>query len=215
MFGRQKEESATVVNLLADQVRRDISFGILAPDTKLKIEELRSQYGGSAHSLREALRLLSTEGLVEATAQRGFRVTSATQDDQHDIMRLRREIETMGLSWAMEKGSIQWEGRIMAAQHALKSITQKLQEDPTGYALDWDEANRQFHATLIEASQSPRLAEIQNTLFEQSRRFRLVALREGQIDFDATLQTIDKLVTAILSKDQKQAIEALQVLINH
>lgn len=215
MFGRQKEESATVVNLLADQVRRDISFGVLPPDTKLKIEELRGRYGGSAHSLREALRLLSNEGLVEATAQRGFRVSSATLDDQQDIMRLRREIETTGLRWAMERGDLQWEGRIMAAQHALKAITSQLQQDPTGFALDWDEANRHFHATLIEASRSPRLMEIQNSLFEQSRRFRLAALRESQIDFDATLTTIDELVTAILAKQENEAVNILQKLIIH
>jgi DNA-binding GntR family transcriptional regulator len=215
LFGRQKEESATVVNLLADQVRRDISFGVLPPDTKLKIEELRGRYGGSAHSLREALRLLSNEGLVEATAQRGFRVSSATLDDQQDIMRLRREIETTGLRWAMEHGDLQWEGRIMAAQHALKTITAQLQQDPTGFALDWDEANRHFHATLIEASRSPRLMEIQNSLFEQSRRFRLAALRESQIDFDATLTTIDELVTAILAKQENEAVNILQKLIIH
>ncbi len=215
MFGRQKEESATVVNLLADQVRRDISFGVLPPDTKLKIEELRGRYGGSAHSLREALRLLSNEGLVEATAQRGFRVSSATLDDQQDIMRLRREIETTGLRWAMEHGDLQWEGRIMAAQHALKAITAQLQQDPTGFALDWDEANRHFHATLIEASRSPRLMEIQNSLFEQSRRFRLAALRESQIDFEATLTVIDELVTAILTKQETEAVNILQKLIIH
>ncbi|SNZ08396.1 GntR family transcriptional regulator [Cohaesibacter gelatinilyticus] len=215
MFGRQKEESATVVNLLADQVRRDISFGVLPPDTKLKIEELRGRYGGSAHSLREALRLLSNEGLVEATAQRGFRVSSATLDDQQDIMRLRREIETTGLRWAMEHGDLQWEGRIMAAQHALKAITTQLQQDPTGFALDWDEANRHFHATLIEASRSPRLMEIQNSLFEQSRRFRLAALRESQIDFEATLTVINELVAAILTKQETEAVNILQKLIIH
>jgi len=215
LFGRQKEESATVVNLLADQVRRDISFGVLPPDTKLKIEELRGRYGGSAHSLREALRLLSNEGLVEATAQRGFRVSSATLDDQQDIMRLRREIETTGLRWAMEHGDLQWEGRIMAAQHALKAITTQLQQDPTGFALDWDEANRHFHATLIEASRSPRLMEIQNSLFEQSRRFRLAALRESQIDFEATLTVINELVAAILTKQETEAVNILQKLIIH
>ncbi|MCV6548240.1 MAG: FCD domain-containing protein [Cohaesibacter sp.] len=215
MFGRQKEESATVVNLLANQVRRDISFGVLPPDTKLKIADLRDRYGGSAHSLREALRLLSNEGLVEASAQRGFRVSSATQDDQQDIIRLRREIETTGLRWAMEHGDLQWEGRIMASHHALKAITAQLQQDPTEFALDWDEANRQFHICLIEASRSPRLMEIQNSLFEQSRRFRLAALREDVLDFDHTLSLVDKLVAAILAKQQEEAVSLLQQLIIH
>ena len=50
-------DNATVVGLIASAIRRDISFGELSPDTRLKIEELRIRYGGSSHSLREALTL--------------------------------------------------------------------------------------------------------------------------------------------------------------
>ena len=102
MFGRSQNDNATVVRLLAEQVRRDISFGTLPPDTKLKIEELRQRYGGSAHSFREALTLLAADGIVEANAQRGFRVASATQADLEDITRLRCEIECLGLRWSIE-----------------------------------------------------------------------------------------------------------------
>jgi len=64
----EKSNDGTVVAMLASALRRDISFGTLRPDQKLKIEELRVRYGGSNHSIRETLRLLSAEGLVEATA---------------------------------------------------------------------------------------------------------------------------------------------------
>jgi len=77
LFSHQKPEDSTIVDLLASSLRKDIAFGVLLPDQKLKLNELRSRYGGSNHSMRETLRILSTEGLVEATAQRGFRVTSA------------------------------------------------------------------------------------------------------------------------------------------
>lgn len=95
MFSRKSSEkksaSDTVVSVLAAALRRDISFGQLPPDSKLKIEALRARYGGSNHSVREALTLLVSEGLVEATAQRGFRVASATAEDLRDIIRLRAE----------------------------------------------------------------------------------------------------------------------------
>ena len=55
MFGRKNSEVGTVVALLAAAIRRDIAFGELPPDAKLKIEALRARYGGSAHSMREAL----------------------------------------------------------------------------------------------------------------------------------------------------------------
>ena len=85
LFGRRKSDDDTVVEMLASAIRRDISFGVLRPDQKLKLADLRQAYGGSNHSMRETLRILSSEGVVEAANQRGFRVTSATEDDLRDI----------------------------------------------------------------------------------------------------------------------------------
>jgi len=67
LFGRDTAEDETVVALLASALRRDISFGVLRPDEKLKIEALRRRYGGSNHSMRETLRTLVAEGMVLAT----------------------------------------------------------------------------------------------------------------------------------------------------
>ncbi|WP_198174094.1 GntR family transcriptional regulator [Mesorhizobium xinjiangense] len=209
MFSRGGEDNATVVRLLAEQVRRDISFGRLPPDTKLKIEELRQRYGGSAHSFREALTLLAADGLVEASAQRGFRVASATQADLEDITRLRVEIETLGLRWSMQNGDVQWEGAIIAANHALWRAEDKVAGDMDAFALEWDEAGRAFHANLIAACGSPRLIDTQARLYNQSRRFRLAALREGRIDFAASRQAHDAIVAAVLARDEEAAASAL------
>lgn len=206
MFGFGKDDSATVVRLLAEQVRRDISFGVLAPDTKLKIEELRQRYGGSAHSLREALTLLASDGLVEANAQRGFRVASATQADLEDITRMRAEIECIGLRWSMKHGGVRWEGEVMAALHALSRAKDRLAEDAETFALEWDEANREFHAKLVAACRSPRLIAIQKRLFDQSRRFRLAALREGRIDLVGGRKEYEAIMSAILAHDVEGAV---------
>lgn len=205
MFGWGRDDSATVVRLIAEQVRRDISFGVLPPDTKLKIEELRQRYGGSAHSMREALTLLASDGLVEANAQRGFRVASATQADLEDITRLRAEIECLGLKWSMAHGGVRWEGEVMAAGHALSRAVEQLASDAEGFALEWDEANRDFHARLVSACGSPRLIAIQARLFDQSRRFRLAALREGKLDLHAQKKAHEAIVQAVLAHDEEEA----------
>lgn len=209
MFGRGGNDNATVVRLLAEQVRRDISFGILPPDTKLKIEELRQRYGGSAHSFREALTLLAADGLVEASAQRGFRVASATQADLEDITRLRVEMETLGLRWSMQKGDVHWEGAVMAANHALSRAEDKVAADMDSYALEWDEAGRVFHAGLVAACGSPRLIDTQARLYNQSRRFRLAALRENRIDFADSRRKHNVIVEAIVARDEEAAVTAL------
>lgn len=197
--------------MLASALRRDISFGVLRPDEKLKIEALRQRYGGSNHSMRETLRMLDSEGLVEATAQRGFRVTSATEDDLKDVMRVRIEIEKTGLAWAMEQRNVHWEGRIMAAHHALKKAEEvvAIEADDLS-ALEWDEASRAFYASLLEASNSSRLIDLQQKFFDQSRRYRLALLREGKLNFAARAQRQKKLLESILAGDIETALLTLE-----
>lgn len=211
VFGRDAREDETVVAMLASAVRRDISFGALQPNQKLKIEALRRRYGGSNHSMRETLRMLSAEGLVEATAQRGFRVTSATEDDLRDIIMVRAEIEKLALSLAIAHGTVAWEGRVIAAHHALRKAEAAVQATPDDLtALEWDEACRAFSATLIEACGSPRLTDLQRKFFDQSRRFRLALLREGMLDFAAREGRQRALLDAVLDRDEPAAITILE-----
>lgn len=210
LFNRAQKEDETVVAMLASALRRDISFGALLPDEKLKIEALRQRYGGSNHSMRETLRLLSAEGLVEATAQRGFRVTSATEDDLNDIHLVRAEVERIGLARAMEAGDTGWEGRVIAAHHGLRRAEDRVAQMPDDMtALQWDEACREFSAALISGCGSPRLVDLQRKFFDQSRRFRLALLREGQLDFDMRRSRQAALLAAILARDTDLASQLL------
>ena len=209
-FSRDSSDSETVVSLIASAIRRDISFGELAPDKKLKISELKTRYGGSTHSLREALTLLTTQGLVEASAQRGFRVASATQDDLKDITRVRLEIEKLGLEWSLKNGGVKWEGEVIASHYALSRAQDYVMKSPIDGALEWDEANRQFHVCLMAACNSSRIISIQAQLYDQSRRFILAALREQQLQFTAISDNHSRLVEAILARDSETALQCLQ-----
>lgn len=213
-FGKFGEDDDTVVAMLASALRRDISFGVLPPDQKLKIELLRQRYGGSNHSMRETLRLLSAEGLVEATSQRGFRVTSATEPDRQDILFLRIEVEKLGLSRSMANADIAWESRVIAAFHAAARTEIAVQQSPDDVtALEWDEACRASTVALVSASGSPRLVDLAGKFFNQSRRFRLALLREGRVDFNKRKSRREALQQAILLHDEKSALDILEACI--
>lgn len=211
IFAKRNDEDDTVVNMLAAAIRRDISFGILRPDQKLKINVLRQSYGGSNHSMRETLRILTADGLVEAFSQRGFRVTSATEKDRLDILLMRLEIEKLGLRRSLAKGNVAWESRVVAALHSLMRAEAEVQTNPDDLtALTWDEACRVAAETLISACDSPRLIEMANKFYSQSRRFRLALLREGRIDFLARLTRLNKLREAVLTRNEETATKLLE-----
>jgi GntR family carbon starvation induced transcriptional regulator len=211
LFGGRKSEDDTVVEMLASAIRRDISFGVLRPDQKLKLTDLRQAYGGSNHSMRETLRILSSEGVVEATNQRGFRVTSATEDDLRDILLVRFEVEKLGLKRSLEQGDVAWECRVVAALHRVSRADAIVQENPDDVtALEWDEACRDLSMTLISASGSPRLTTMAAQFYGQSRRFRLALLRKGRIDFAARAARRTELQDAIIERDRDRALGVLE-----
>jgi DNA-binding GntR family transcriptional regulator len=211
LFGRRKSDDDTVVEMLASAIRRDISFGVLRPDQKLKLVDLRQAYGGSNHSMRETLRILSSEGVVEATNQRGFRVTSATEDDLRDILLVRLEVEKLGLKRSLERGDVAWESRVIAVLHSVSRADATVLKNPDDVtALEWDEACRDLIMTLISASGSPRISDMAAQFYGQSRRFRLALLREGRIDFAARAARRTALQNAIIARDEPRALGVLE-----
>lgn len=211
IFAGRKRDDETVVTMLAAAIRRDISFGVLRPDQKLKIDALRQSYGGSNHSMRETLRMLSSEGMVEATSQRGFRVTSATEDDLRDIVLMRLEVEKLGLVRSLERGTVAWESRVVAALHAVSRADVTVQATPDdSTALEWDEACRDLTMAIVAACESPRLMDLAGQFYNQSRRFRLALLREGRIDFSARAARRDALRDAILARNRAGAVACLE-----
>ena len=211
LFGRRKSDDDTVVEMLASAIRRDISFGVLRPDQKLKLADLRQAYGGSNHSMRETLRIRSSEGVVEATNQRGVRVTSATEDDLRDILLVRLEVEKLGLKRSLERGDVAWESRVIAVLHSVSRADATVLKNPDDVtALEWDEACRDLIMTLISASGSPRISDMAAQFYGQSRRFRLALLREGRIDFAARAARRTALQNAIIARDEPRALGVLE-----
>ena len=214
IFSRRANEGKTVVGLIASGLRRDISFGVLPPDKRLKIEELRTKYGGSNHSMREALTLLSTEGLVEASAQRGFRVASATEDDLRDIVRMRCELARLGLEWSFDKAEVAWEAQVVSAQFKLARAIDQVRKSTEEGALIWDDADRSFHLALVSGCKSPRLISTHTQLYDQARRFRLAAITENRIDLDRESELHAAMIQSIAERNKVSALEQLNTLIN-
>ena len=161
--------------------------------------------------MRETLRILSSEGVVEAANQRGFRVTSATEDDLRDILLVRLEVEKLGLKRSLERGDVAWESRVIAVLHSVSRADATVLKNPDDVtALEWDEACRDLIMTLISASGSPRISDMAAQFYGQSRRFRLALLREGRIDFAARAARRTELQNAIIARDELRALGVLE-----
>lgn len=124
------------------RLRELILGGGYSPGERLGEVELAAALGVSRTPVREALRRLAAEGLVEITTNKGARVVAYPQADLDSIFTLRAEIEGLAARTAAERASTADIDRLdaLAIRHRERAEAGALDEV---YAL-----NSQFHARL-------------------------------------------------------------------
>lgn len=132
---------ATLVELAGHRMRDAILSGELAPGDKIVEEQLCADFGISRAPLREALRLLAQQGLVEHLPRRGSRVTEWSPAD---ILQL------FGLRHVLERHAIETALPLPDPEHALEPVRAALEQmDAAQDALGRDDAHRAFHAAVV------------------------------------------------------------------
>lgn len=84
-------------------LRDDILNGTITSGSKLTEKVLCDKYGISRTPVREALRKLEIEGLVESIPNRGFFVLGLSKQDYLDMFTLRKVYEIQAITWAIER----------------------------------------------------------------------------------------------------------------
>lgn len=78
-------------------MREQITRGVLYPGARLKDTSLAEAYQVSRNTVRDALRQLENDGLVVLRRNAGYAVRTLTEEDAHDIYRVRHLLETAGV----------------------------------------------------------------------------------------------------------------------
>ena len=197
----------TLVDLAERRIRDDIVAGLLAPQAKLGMADLKRRYAIGASPLREALSRLVGEGLVTFEGNKGFRVRGLSPQDLADIAYMRTAVETFAIRTAVERGDLAWEGGIVASLHALVTLTRTTGTDRA--SLDaWNVVHDRFHEALIAACGSPRILETQRRLAEQHNRYRR-ALMGSNLPRQVIIDGHEEIAAAALARDAAHAAHLL------
>ena len=190
-------------------LRADILACRLRPGERLRILELAARLGVSHTVVREALSRLSSDGLVVAEAQRGFRVAPVSAKELIDLTDVRVSIERDAMRRSVERGDIAWESRVVAAAHALARTAERTPGDEARLSDEWSRHHQIFHAALVSACDSDVLLGIRAALFERSERYRRlsVPLADGDRDIDGEHRA---LTAAALERDVARAGDLLE-----
>ena len=188
---------------LADQVfeklENDIIQGVYARGELLTELKLVEQLGVSRTPIREALRRLEQERLIEDTGK-GSRVLGITMEDLEDIMNIRQRIEGLAAYYAT----------VNLTEDGLKELTHIVDLQEFYFSKQDKEHLRQvddaFHDMICELSKRSVISDTLVPLMRKTRRYRRVAID----NWERTTNTMNEhkaIFQAIASGDAKLAEE--------
>ena len=145
------ERPRSLTSAVQERLRADILSTRLLPGQKLHIAGLAKQFSVSLAAVREALSRLVADGLVQASDQRGFRVSPVSPADLRDVTQTRVDIEGLALRRSIERGDAAWLASVEKSFAALCAVPHTYPDDPTHHYEEWVVRHRVFHRTLVNA----------------------------------------------------------------
>jgi DNA-binding GntR family transcriptional regulator len=156
----------TVTDYVANSIRERILAGFYAAGTRLDQQTLIGDLGASLIPIRESLRQLEVEGLVQIHPHRGAFVAELSITELKEIYFVREVLEETATQLAVSRLSVQKLDVLDALIEKMESAT-----NVNDYAQLFD-LNRAFHFTLYETSGNSLLIQMISGLWDRSRRYR-------------------------------------------
>lgn len=104
------------------EIRELLESGRLAPGSRISPEHLAEVIQVSRTPVRDALRNLETEGLVEVLPRRGVFVRTITKDEIRDVYAIKTAVEPLAAARAADRGTEDGRERLAALQSQLEDV---------------------------------------------------------------------------------------------
>lgn len=161
----------SLVEKAAAFIRTSIQNGIYKPEQRLYEVQIAEQIGVSRAPVREAIRMLENEGLVEAIPRRGVRVRKYSFQDIENIYTLRASLDTLATKLAVPN-LIRKD--IVLIKKILNKMKQCIKSDDMGV---YYELNTEFHNFFYQRSQNEWLCQINQGLMNHITLLRKFSVR--------------------------------------
>jgi DNA-binding GntR family transcriptional regulator len=188
-------------------LRQRLVAGHYNPGTQLKEEPLARELGLSRTPVRNALKRLVDEGLASDTMGQGIHVARWTEWDLEETFQLRMLLEPYASSLAATRGGEELLTRLEASNLEMATAI-RLGGTPGIEGVQ--EANRKFHRALLDASGSPRLRAMLDTIIDMPivvRSFYLYTAAE----LEQSLHHHRDLTMAVAAGDGELARQVMQL----
>lgn len=187
--------------VIAEALRSAIVEGTLAPGAPLRQDAIARHFSVSAIPVREALRLLETEGWAKVAVHKGATVAPLSADEAREIYEIRSALESLALGLAIPNHTA---ATLREAERLCHATKAGLESDPSRYVA----RNVAFHMSLYAPAARPQLEDMIGMLHRRGERYlRLkfgLPAYKGESDIEHA---------AILDAVKRRDIPAAQALV--
>lgn len=188
----------TLVNHLRDMIIE----GDLAPGTRLHEGQLGEQLGVSRTPLREAIKYLASEGLVELVPSRGAVVKRFSPKDVHDMLTVLRTLEELAGRFACELASDAEIAEVRALHDEM------IERYKAADRLQYYKLNQAIHTAIVRLAQNGALIDIHAMLQTRLKRIRFIG-HEGAEKWAASIGEHEEMISALEARDKARLSEVL------
>jgi DNA-binding GntR family transcriptional regulator len=193
-----QQASAPLRNKIISALRSAIETGLLVPGQRLIEKDLCEQLSVSRTSLREALRELQAESILESNSSRGLSVSAISLDDAKNIYRLRAVVEALVVEQFIEQAD---DAQIKDLLHESERLKRAYRN---GVLEEILVAKRSFYDRICSGAKNAIAFDMINRLV-----LRTSSLRKGSLvrkeRHQQSIKEIEVLVKAISRRDTERA----------
>ena len=183
-----------------ETLRDEILSGFLTPGDRINIDEIESRLGVSRTPIREALKQLSTMGLVESKPHRGTYVKSLSYEEIIEIYIIRAALEGAA---ARLTALIISDSEILRLKGLCNRMEDEIQD--LGHTR-FKDMNREFHDTINGINDTPLLNDLVQQFYQKSTYTRALSI-ELPGGYDSVCREHRDIVEALKSRNPDLADE--------
>jgi DNA-binding GntR family transcriptional regulator len=198
-----KVERQRLHDTVVEHLRSFITEGVLSPGKKLNERELCETLGISRTPLREALKVLAVEGLIEINPNRGASVARMSELEIRETFELMSGIEAFAGELACERITDQELDEIKALHYAM--VVSKNQNDLPGYY----QRNRAIHDLINLAARNSALRQVYLSLNRRIHALRFLSNQQAP-KWERALHDHEEMIEALQARDGKRLSQILR-----
>jgi len=192
-----RQTTGSMQMMVREQLRSEILNGALAGGTRLQQAELAKTYHVSITPVREALRDLAADALVDINPFSGASVHTPTLRELEEIYEVRTELTPLTVQTAIRNIT---PTELDQAEELVKLMAQTSESDR------WAENNRAFHHILDGAARNGQLVRIMRQLADLSTMYVALSLKDSGRNRRANDEH-EQLVAAYRAHDPDVAVQ--------